>query len=284
MDPRVDRIKGWILAVDHEASKGEREYRYLLDAFTKVVQQMTPGMKVEFKINAKAKQVDVETDSGAVSLELLSQGTQSIIGWAGIMLQRIFEIQGKDSGFEKANAVVFMDEVDAHLHPGWQQTLMGELRELFPNVQFIATTHSPLIVSSLEPQQVVSLDRVVDTGKVRARRATEDPREMGADELLVSPIFGLRSTLAQSTTHKIQQYSELLGKGPKRDAKEEREFKGLEKELDEKLSFGKTPVERKVEDALQKAVVPSGSKLDPALEMEIKRKLQSLLRKPEEEK
>jgi len=49
----------------------------------------------------------------------------------------------------QAEAVVMIDEVDLHLHPAWQQRVLGDLLRTFPNTQFIVTTHSPFVVETL---------------------------------------------------------------------------------------------------------------------------------------
>jgi hypothetical protein len=58
--------------------------------------------------------------------------------------------------------VYVIDDIDVHLHPRWQARLIGDLRRAFPRVQLIATTHSPLIVASVEPQQVFRIHRATD--------------------------------------------------------------------------------------------------------------------------
>jgi predicted ATP-binding protein involved in virulence len=57
----------------------------------------------------------------------------------------------------KKPAIVFIDEVDAHLHPSWQQRIIGLLRDSFPNVQFIVTAHSPLVVAGCYEYEVAVL-------------------------------------------------------------------------------------------------------------------------------
>ena len=58
----------------------------------------------------------------------------------------------------QSHGVVMIDEVDLHLHPGWQQTILLDLMRTFPNVQFIVSTHSPQVISSVKPQCL----RVID--------------------------------------------------------------------------------------------------------------------------
>ena len=56
---------------------------------------------------------------------------------------------GKDA-FAKTRGIVTIDEVDLHLHPKWQQRIVPILAEAFPNIQFVITTHSPIVLSSVK--------------------------------------------------------------------------------------------------------------------------------------
>lgn len=58
----------------------------------------------------------------------------------------------------EAPGVVLVDEVDLHLHPLWQAKVLGDLRRVFPNVQFIVTTHAPVVVSSVLKENVRVFD------------------------------------------------------------------------------------------------------------------------------
>ena len=58
--------------------------------------------------------------------------------------------------------VVVIDELDLSLHPTWQKRIVRILKELFPKVQFICATHSPFIIQSLEPGELITLDTILD--------------------------------------------------------------------------------------------------------------------------
>jgi len=54
--------------------------------------------------------------------------------------------------------VVLIDELELHLHPKWQREVRDKLRTTFPNIQFVTTTHSPFIIQSLKPGELINLD------------------------------------------------------------------------------------------------------------------------------
>lgn len=63
-----------------------------------------------------------------------------------------------DRVLEETSGVVLIDEVDLHLHPAWQRHIIATLRELFPKVQFIVSTHSPNVINSVTHEQIVILE------------------------------------------------------------------------------------------------------------------------------
>lgn len=85
--------------------------------------------------------------------------------------------------------VVLIDELDVHLHPKWQRTVIESLRTTFPALQFICTTHSPFIVQTARADEVISLDGEVipNTSKLGIEKIAEGV--MGVENLEVSPRY-----------------------------------------------------------------------------------------------
>lgn len=86
-------------------------------------------------------------------------------------------------------AVILIDEIEAHLHPRWQRTVVPLFREVFPRCQFIATTHSPLVVGSAAAGEVVVLE-VGDDGAVRSEILDERLGMLGASRIY-DEVFGV---------------------------------------------------------------------------------------------
>jgi predicted ATP-binding protein involved in virulence len=93
--------------------------------------------------------VVTEGNERPLPIQFASQGTLSVLGVLGLIrsyLKGLFPAAREEEFLEKP-AIVFVDELDAHLHPLWQQKLNGILRDNFPNVQFVLSAHSPLVVA-----------------------------------------------------------------------------------------------------------------------------------------
>src|SRR5690606_6386589 len=63
----------------------------------------------------------------------------------------------------KSEGIVLIDEIEAHLHPKWQRKIIPILREIFPNIQFFITTHSPQVISSIESSKIFPMENFTVT-------------------------------------------------------------------------------------------------------------------------
>ncbi|MEP7126261.1 MAG: AAA family ATPase [Byssovorax sp.] len=108
----------------------------------------------------------------------LSDGARNMFGMVADLAVRCARLNPHfgHQAPEKTSGIVLVDELDLHLHPSWQRRIIGDLRTAFPLVQFIATTHSPLILQSLHGGSLISLDQ--GTWEHPADRSIEDILEL----------------------------------------------------------------------------------------------------------
>jgi hypothetical protein len=258
-DPRLDRLKQWIVNLDsrinyEKTQGGDTRYERLLERFFQIVDRVTPGMAIRFgHVNQDTREVTVRTDDGEIPIELISQGSVSLMGWIGVLLQRLYEIHGDDEDPTQRYALVLIDEIDAHMHPEWQQSVVGDMSAIFPNVQYIATTHSPLVVGGMHGRQVSRFVRD-DTGRTVSVEVKDEMLVGRADQILTGRLFGMKTTLDQQTQQSMATYKLLLGK-KSRTEEEDQEFQRLNKELKFKIPVAEeTSPERKA-FALVEAIV-----------------------------
>jgi ABC-type multidrug transport system ATPase subunit len=112
-----------------------------------------------------AIQVLTEGNKRPLPLQKASQGTLSVLSVFGLIyryLGAIHEISPAEIAAQQG--IVIIDEIDAHLHPSWQQTILQLLRDTFPNVQFIVTAHSPLVVAGCREREVAVLRKAEQKG------------------------------------------------------------------------------------------------------------------------
>lgn len=109
---------------------------------------------------------------GRVPVSLLSDGVKSVTALVADIAHRCVRLNPHFGG-EAARlcpGVVMIDEVDMHLHPSWQQKIIGLLTEAFPKVQFILTTHSPQVISTVKSESVRVLSAIGEVAEARSPR------------------------------------------------------------------------------------------------------------------
>jgi len=94
--------------------------------------------------------------------------------------------------------IVLIDDIDLHLHPRWQREVVGTIANAFPRLQFIVTSHSPLVVASLHECNV----RVIEDGEVH--QFEERLHGLNADQVLTSSYFGLSSTRSVAMEERLR--------------------------------------------------------------------------------
>lgn len=98
---------------------------------------------------------------GELAVELLSDGIRNMIGMVADIAFRATKLNpqlGSDAA-RKTPGIVLIDEVDMHLHPSWQQVVLQGLLSAFPCMQFIVTTHSPQVLSTVPAQSIRILEQ-----------------------------------------------------------------------------------------------------------------------------
>lgn len=131
----------------------------------------------------------------------LSDGFRTMLALVGELAWRA-AVLNPALGAEVAKSVegvVLIDELDLHLHPRWQRRVVGDLRAAFPNVQFIATTHSPFVIQSMEEHEVINLDRPTELDYQRSSVEDIAEVEMGVENVARSKIF--REKVAAATAY-----------------------------------------------------------------------------------
>jgi len=186
--------------------------------------------------------------SGSIKLPAtwLSHGYQASLAWlADLVGQILLDFGGDDIPEvepEHMEGLVLIDELDLYLHPTWQAGLVRALKDTFPRLQFVASTHSPILLNALRPEEVVSL-YLDDEGNVRARHGVDDPRLATGTELY-SKFFGIDRLYPSDLGDQLDRYGHLAV-DPFRSDAEDDEMRRLGEQLrTEGIEMTLEPVER----------------------------------------
>lgn len=158
-----------------------------------------------------------EVNGVPTPLGALSDGYRAYIGWITDLLYHI--CMGAPSGAKLVDnyGIVLVDEIDLHLHPEWQRVVVGTLASALPNIQFVFTTHSPIVAGSLNKENIYVTDGD-SSGASVVRQYDERIYGLDAEEVLLSSYFNLKTTRAASFTDELRELSTQAGHGDIRAA------------------------------------------------------------------
>ena len=159
-----------------------------------------------FVVSQKSEQGQVEK----LSLDQLSGGYRIVLALAADLARRMVQGNPHLDDPLKSEAVVLIDEVELHLHPGWQQRILGDLQRTFPNAQFIVSTHSPQVLTTVEPQRIVELAREGDRIVAGAPAGATYGAEAGD---VLSVVMGVKERPENEFTKALDQYRRLVREG-----------------------------------------------------------------------
>lgn len=142
----------------------------------------------------------------SVPFPALSDGYRAFLGWIGDLLYHVCMTCPPGKKLVENRGIVLVDEIDLHLHPKWQMEVLPTLAKALPNIQFIVTSHSPLIVGSLEWMNIITMspEKGQASGLARIRDAVHG---LDADQVLLTDFFGLETTRARGAKRAIKELS-----------------------------------------------------------------------------
>lgn len=196
------------------------------DNFEQLLNEIFEGSTVTLSFNYKDYSFTINQDGREFGFNQLSDGYSAIID---IVADLILKMQNPDSltrAYEK-EGIVLIDEIETHLHLELQRLILPMLTRVFPNIQFIVTTHSPFVLSSIKNAVAFDLEK---------KERLEDLTEYSY-EALAEGYFEVKTDSSYLET-KLNRFKELAEKSD-RDTAEKTEFESLDHEfasLDESLA------------------------------------------------
>lgn len=161
LDPKSDHkaFEKWFKKLSYTELQ-KRKTISALDAVKHAVLTCIPGAS-EFYHDTELDQILIKLEQeGLIPFNNLSDGYRNIVAMVADIAHRAARLNPhfESEAAQKTEGIVLIDEIDLHLHPKWQRRVVRDLQNAFPKIQFIATTHSPFILQSLEPGEVIDLN------------------------------------------------------------------------------------------------------------------------------
>ena len=231
------QFNGWLGSYDILEKHG-KEYSNTKKAFFETLKKANRYIRnVEFIGQELWLQVEVEgTLSDFLPISYHSDGIRFFTQMVAELAYRCIVLNGylDYAAITESRGIVMIDELDLHLHPNWQRHVVNDLKEAFPNLQFVATTHSSFIVQSLTKKEIINLD---------GKGLESDPLRYGIEdvsegEMYVSDVA--RSEPFKERVEVATKYYQLIADN---NGKSQEEIESLRQQLNEmEERFSEDPV------------------------------------------
>lgn len=151
-----------------------------------------------------------------LSISQLSSGERTLIALVADLTRRLCLANPNADNPLHGNGIVLIDEIDVHLHPKWQQKVVTKLRKVFPNVQFVVTTHSPEVLKGLDRKHL----RIVKNNSVTSKVPYIKGRDNNA---ILQDAFGVYERLPEYE-EKLSSFYEYVDSDEEEDRKKARKI------------------------------------------------------------
>lgn len=161
LDPRSleERFISWFAQEEDDVLKFNKN-RGLYNAFVNSISTMVPEWN-EIRFSWAHETILGLMDDGTwTSFDMLSSGYKSIVRLAGDIAYRAVKLNphNGENAVTETEGIVLIDELDMHLHPSWQKKVVGLLKQAFPKIQFIVTSHSPFVIQSVTHNELIKFN------------------------------------------------------------------------------------------------------------------------------
>ncbi|MBB5411040.1 putative ATPase [Paraburkholderia sp. HC6.4b] len=201
----------------------------------------------ELKLDERGN-ILVRAHSRDTPIQQMSEGYRSVFGMTVTLMRNLLDGW---SNFEEAQGIVLIDEIETHLHPRWKIQVVSALRNAFPRVQFIATTHDPLCLRGMQKGEVHVLYRD-EENRIRELQDLPDVNALRTDQLLTSDFFGLSSTAAPEFESKLDTFASLSANST--SDQQRQHLSTLAAEIEDTMLIGDTPLRQIVTEATREFV------------------------------
>lgn len=214
-----------ILALEKRSSADDLEcarqrVMVVQQAIDCILQASTGWSSLEYSVSQHKSLILHHDRHGVLDVDLLSDGIRSMLAMTGDIAYRCIKLNphlGLDAA-RQTPGVVLIDEVDMHLHPGWQQKVLGQLAEAFPAVQFVVTTHSPQVLTTVDADSIRVLVSRVD-GQSGAhntfiRRVSQQTQGIASSDVLAD-VMGIDPVPDLQSARQLSAYKALIEQGLK---------------------------------------------------------------------
>ena len=216
-----------------ELRAAQERIRVVQQAIDTFLKPVTGWHTLEYSVSREKSLVLHHDQQGILDVEQLSDGIRSMLAMVGDIAYRCIKLNpqlGEKAALE-TSGVVMIDEVDMHLHPRWQQRVLEQFQQAFPRIQFIVTTHSPQVLSTVPAKSIRILvaerDESLGQQSVQIHEAGQETQGTTSSDLMAA-IMGTDPMPDIAIARQLSQYHALIQQDEERSDKARRLREELE--------------------------------------------------------
>ena len=183
------------------------KYRYTISQLEKAISKII-NQPIRFFLDYEPINVNIDLEGKRLDFNQLPDGLKSIISWLSDLLMRMDRVKWvNDTPVFERNFILFLDEIEVHLHPAWQRKILPAVQSLFPNAQIFVSTHSPFVVGSVDGAWIHKLMKPNgDTKLAGPPILSEDSR---STSYWLREIFDINEEFGQATQQDLDKFYAL---------------------------------------------------------------------------
>jgi predicted ATPase len=214
-------VDTWLKELDYKRLEGKPEAKYQLELVLKLLNHnfLPNNMKVRL-VNSEGIQLQDQAGT-TLSWDDMSDGYRAMLALLADIMRHLISRFGyrnllnerDDNLVVNASGVVLIDELDAHLHPEWQIVVGQWLKQHFPKIQFLVTTHSPLICQAADENGLFILPEPGSKQQPKAVSREERLKIVNSrSDVILRTLFGLQNTRSEQAIANRQRFNQLRAK------------------------------------------------------------------------
>lgn len=185
--------------------------------------------EIDFVVKLNPTRLYIKIDSQELDFDVLPDGLKSLVSWIGDLMMIMDQLNWKDNTpiFER-RFILFLDEMEVHLHPAWQRKILPVIQNLFPNAQIFLSTHSPFIVNSIDGAFVYELEYEDGRTTINAPKLSKTSDSIS---YTLQKVFGIKSEFGQHLEEKLNHFYGLRNDILSKKISSTKEFIKIKSEL-----------------------------------------------------
>jgi hypothetical protein len=200
-------------AIEKSQNNLERaqQYRESLSRIESAIESII-NKPVRFVLETEVLQVAIELEGQRLSFDMLPDGLKSIISWIADLLMRMDRVKWVDqTPVLERPFILFLDEIEVHLHPAWQRKILPAVQNLFPNAQIFISTHSPFVVGSVDGAWIYKFEKPNGDSKL-APGYPKPSEDAHSYRYWLEEVFGIKEAFGQQVSTDMDGFYALRGR------------------------------------------------------------------------